>query len=284
MEEKEEEDEEGPVSPPSTPIQQVQDEEEEKEEEEGEEEEVKQNEEEVKEELKEEFDEEISNVINDKIDDEENKEDWTMMEEQKSEDYETEKTTPTKRDYSTEDTDSGSSSFGVKLRPKGGKPPVPIPVSKQTKEETPEFHKFKLRKTDSSDSGKKSEPQISGSSHDFGVKLKTRPPDTKDSTPVPPRPSNSTTYSGSPRQRSQTYTSNVSSSRSSGGGPKTLGDYQRLSNRGGKSQSTNTKITSMESSSSLQAKLVRYVNAALELRPPISYTCLLYTSDLPTKA
>ena len=76
--------------------------------------------------------------------------------------------------------------------------------------------------------------------------FQTRPPDTKDSAPVPPRPSNSTTYSGSPRQeRSQTYTSNVSSNRSSGGGPKTLGDYQRLGNRGGKSQSTNTKITSM---------------------------------------
>ena len=76
--------------------------------------------------------------------------------------------------------------------------------------------------------------------------FQTRPPDTKDSAPVLPRPSNSTTYSGSPRQeRSQTYTSNVSSNRSSGGGPKTLGDYQRLGNRGGKSQSTNTKITSM---------------------------------------
>ena len=76
--------------------------------------------------------------------------------------------------------------------------------------------------------------------------FQTRPPDTKDSAPVLPRPSNSTTYSGSPRQeRSQTYTSNVSSNRSSGGGPKTLADYQRLGNRGGKSQSTNTRITSM---------------------------------------
>ncbi|XP_019856627.1 PREDICTED: uncharacterized protein LOC109585118 [Amphimedon queenslandica] len=97
-------------------------------------------------------------------------------------------------------------------------------------------------------------------STDFGVKLKSRTQ--SDVTSVPPTDTKSKSLA-TPTNRT-----------GGGGGPKTLADFQKLTSRG--KQSPSGQPTQSNAPKDKRALIRMYVNASLEVRPPVSSDQELY--------